>query len=154
MVEKNYDEAQGGWHTQCADAARRIAAEAFDVSDDALNAPNRCRAHIALARQVAMYLTHVVAAVSLSDIATAFARDRTTVSHACRRVEDKRDELIFDMQLERLEASMRREMERIRMAELLEVKGLQTSDMMMQRGRAGLFLERATPIIPFRRWRR
>ena len=132
MVEKNYDEAQGGWHTQCADAARRIAAEAFDVSDDALNAPNR----------------------SLSDIATAFARDRTTVSYACRRVEDKRDELIFDMQLERLEASMRREMERIRMAELLEVKGLQTSDMMMQRGRGGLFLERTTPIIPFRRWRR
>jgi len=155
VYKKNNDEADRGWHIQCADAARRIAAVAFDVSDDALNAPNRCCAHIALARQVAMYLTHVVASVSLSDIATTFSRDRTTVSHACRRVEEKRDELIFDLQLERLEAGMRREMERIRLADILEAKCHQSSDMLLHYGRhTGSYYEHKARILPFRRWRR
>jgi hypothetical protein len=47
-------------------------------------------------RQVAMYICHVVLSLSLSDIGTAFGRDRTTVGHACNRVEDRRDDASFD----------------------------------------------------------
>ena len=47
-------------------------------------------------RQIAMYVCHVVLSLSLSDIGTAFGRDRTTVGHACNVVEDRRDDAGFD----------------------------------------------------------
>jgi len=47
-------------------------------------------------RQVAMYVCHVVLRLSLSQIGAAFGRDRTTVSHACNVVEDRRDDAAFD----------------------------------------------------------
>ncbi|WP_371877960.1 helix-turn-helix domain-containing protein [Shinella zoogloeoides] len=47
-------------------------------------------------RQIAMYVSHVVLGLSLSDIGAAFGRDRTTVSHACNVVEDRRDDASFD----------------------------------------------------------
>ena len=47
-------------------------------------------------RQIAMYVCHVVLRLSLSDIGAAFGRDRTTVSHACNVVEDRRDDASFD----------------------------------------------------------
>jgi chromosomal replication initiation ATPase DnaA len=43
-----------------------------------------------------MYVCHVVLQVSLTDIGYAFGRDRTTVSHACNVVEDRRDDPAFD----------------------------------------------------------
>lgn len=47
-------------------------------------------------RQVAMYVSHVVLRLSLSEIGAAFGRDRTTVGHACNVVEDRRDDAAFD----------------------------------------------------------
>lgn len=47
-------------------------------------------------RQIAMYICHVVLQVSLTDIGTAFGRDRTTVGHACNVVEDRRDDKAYD----------------------------------------------------------
>ncbi|MGQ3211586.1 MAG: helix-turn-helix domain-containing protein [Shinella sp.] len=47
-------------------------------------------------RQIAMYVCHVVLRLSQSDIGVAFGRDRTTVGHACNRVEDRRDDVAFD----------------------------------------------------------
>ncbi len=47
-------------------------------------------------RQISMYVCHVVLQVSLTDIGYAFGRDRTTVSHACNVVEDRRDDPAFD----------------------------------------------------------
>jgi len=47
-------------------------------------------------RQIAMYVSHVVLCHSLTDIGLAFGRDRTTVSHACHVIEDRRDEPGFD----------------------------------------------------------
>lgn len=47
-------------------------------------------------RQIAMYVCHVVLRLSQSDIGEAFGRDRTTVGHACNRVEDRRDDVAFD----------------------------------------------------------
>ncbi|HTO30862.1 MAG TPA: helix-turn-helix domain-containing protein [Pararhizobium sp.] len=47
-------------------------------------------------RQISMYVCHVVLQISLTDIGHAFGRDRTTVSHACNVVEDRRDDTAFD----------------------------------------------------------
>lgn len=47
-------------------------------------------------RQIAMYICHVALRISLSDIGQSFGRDRTTVSHACGVVEDRRDDPAFD----------------------------------------------------------
>ena len=57
----------------------------------------------ALARQVAMYLAHVGCGLSLTEVGRLFARDRTTVAHACERVEDMRESAPFDRALELLE---------------------------------------------------
>ncbi len=47
-------------------------------------------------RQISMYVCHVVLQISLTDIGHSFGRDRTTVSHACNVVEDRRDDPAFD----------------------------------------------------------
>jgi chromosomal replication initiation ATPase DnaA len=65
---------------------------------------SRCRAKTARARQMAMYLSHVVFGVSLAEIGEAFGRDRTTVSYACGLIEDLRDDPVFDAEMDRLES--------------------------------------------------
>jgi len=69
--------------------------------------PTRGRARAALARQVAIYLTHVAFELSLARVAAAFGRDRSTAAHACHKVEDGRDDPAFDACLEDLEACLR-----------------------------------------------
>lgn len=63
----------------------------------------RGKASIAMARQVAMYLAHISCRLSFADVGRVFDRDRTTVSHACCVVEDRRDDEAFDRALELLE---------------------------------------------------
>lgn len=58
---------------------------------------------IVLARQIAMYLAHVAFGLSFDVIGQAFGRDRTTVAHACRAVEDGRDDIWFDCRIATLE---------------------------------------------------
>jgi len=82
-------------------------AAALGVQLHDMRAPTRCRAHIAFARQVAMYLAHVSFGLSFTDIGKCFARDRTTVAHACRLVEDRRDDPRWDASLDYLEAAVR-----------------------------------------------
>ena len=65
--------------------------------------PERGPRDMARARQVAMYLSHVGLEMSLSRVAIAFDRDRSTVAHACHRIEEMRDEADFDAWLDRLE---------------------------------------------------
>jgi chromosomal replication initiation ATPase DnaA len=77
-------------------------ATVFEVDDHDLRAPTRGSPRAAFARQVAMYLAHVVCGLSLTEVGTLFARDRTTVSHACRVVEDQRDDPELDGRLEHL----------------------------------------------------
>tara|TARA_R110000765_G_C18548700_1_gene561964 strand:- start:103 stop:465 length:363 start_codon:yes stop_codon:yes gene_type:complete len=64
---------------------------------------SRCRSDTARARQLAMYLSHVVLGRSLTEIGDAFGRDRTTVSHACAVIEDMRDDPAFDAEVTELE---------------------------------------------------
>jgi chromosomal replication initiation ATPase DnaA len=58
---------------------------------------------VTFARQVAMYLTHVGAGLPQTEVGRLFARDRTTVAHACAVVEERRDDPVFDRSLEVLE---------------------------------------------------
>lgn len=54
-------------------------------------ATDRGRSDEARSRQITMYLLHTSLSLTYSEIACALGRDRTTVSHACRLVEDGRD---------------------------------------------------------------
>lgn len=87
-------------------ASRRvcaIVARDFGIGVDDLLAATRGTRQVALARQAAMYLCHVGFALSFAAIGRAFARDRTTVAHACRLVEDNRDDIWFDCRIAALE---------------------------------------------------
>lgn len=48
-------------------------------------------------QQIAMYVCHVVLQMTMTEIALAFGKDRTTVGHACARVEDRRDDGGYDL---------------------------------------------------------
>ncbi|WP_083762498.1 helix-turn-helix domain-containing protein [Parvibaculum lavamentivorans] len=108
--------AESGWvagtinRVQAAQVAlmQETVARAWNVPVDEIRSPTRRRAPVAQARQVAMYLTHVLYGFSLSAVGRHFGRDRTTAAHACRLVEDRRDDENFDMLLDRLEHALRR----------------------------------------------
>jgi chromosomal replication initiation ATPase DnaA len=75
-----------------------------DISD--LCAATRRSPRAAFARQVAMYLAHVVCGLSLTEVGALFGRDRTTVAHACEVVEDRRDDPDLDARLDHLECAV------------------------------------------------
>ncbi|HEY0330415.1 MAG TPA: helix-turn-helix domain-containing protein [Rhodopseudomonas sp.] len=79
-----------------------VAAD-FGLDPALLTAAPRGSPRVALARQVAMYLSHVGFALSFETIGRLFGRDRTTVGHACRVVEDSRDDIWMDCRLAALE---------------------------------------------------
>ncbi len=78
-------------------------ASVFDVEIEHMRLPSRGPARVATARQVAMYLAHVVCGLSLTEAGVLFERDRTTVAHACRVVEDRREDQDFDRAIGLLE---------------------------------------------------
>ena len=78
----------------------------FEVEAGDLAAATRRSPRVAFARQVAMYLTHVVCGLSMTEVGVLFSRDRTTVAHACEVVEDRRDNQDLDRRLERLECAI------------------------------------------------
>jgi len=98
----------GGADAETANRTRRSGIEiavsqVFGVGLDELRGLTRGRAKAALARQVAMYLAHVVCGMSLTQVGRTFDRDRTTVAHACGLIEDRRDDPSFDRLMELLE---------------------------------------------------
>ncbi|MGF7160467.1 hypothetical protein FHS85_002090 [Rhodoligotrophos appendicifer] len=80
---------------------------AWRIPQTELIATTRCRAEVAWARQVGMYLAHVSCGMSLSESGRLFGRDRTTAAHACRLVEDERDDPAIDASLDALDAVLR-----------------------------------------------
>ena len=85
----------------------RVVAGVFEVDTTLLRLPTRGRRPIAEARQVAMYLAHVSCGLSFTDIGALFERDRTTVAHACKKTEDRREDPDFDRAIELLERTIR-----------------------------------------------
>ena len=78
----------------------------FKVRHESLRASTRGPADVARARQVAMYACHTLLGLSLTDVGHLFERDRTTVAHACRLVEDLRDDKDFDAMMACLERAV------------------------------------------------
>jgi chromosomal replication initiation ATPase DnaA len=93
------------------DLAAIATASAFALPLAELTVATRGAPDAAFARQSAMYLAHVAFGLSFSAIGRAFGRDRTTAAHACRLVEDRREDPAVDAVLASLEsacASLRR----------------------------------------------
>ncbi len=84
----------------------RMVARSHGFSVEELFRHSRSRAPIAATRQMAMYLMHVVLGRSLTQVGNFFQRDRTTVSYACMRIEDLRDDPQFDEELGNLEEAI------------------------------------------------
>lgn len=87
-----------------------VAAD-FGLDQAILTGPTRGAPRTAFARQTAMYLAHVCFGLSYDVIGRVFGRDRTTVSHACAVIEDRRDDIWVDCRLATLELICRSVME-------------------------------------------
>lgn len=79
----------------------------FGIVETNLVKPHKAGRHLRFARQVAMYLAHIVYELNHTQIGRLFSKDRSTVSHACKVVEDSREDGVFDMKLIRLENFLR-----------------------------------------------
>jgi hypothetical protein len=95
LVMRSESERACHWAAFCA-------ASDFGLDMAALLAPTRGSPRAAFARQVAMYLAHTGFELSFATIGKVFERDRTTVAHACRVIEDGRDDIWLDCRLEAL----------------------------------------------------
>jgi hypothetical protein len=84
-----------------------LVADAFQIPPKHFLAPTRGKPAHARARQAAMYLAHVALGVSITAIGAFFRRDRSTVAHACRQVEDRRDDFVFDLMMAELALAAR-----------------------------------------------
>ncbi len=80
----------------------------FGVPDIEVWSQTKGDSRSSFARQIGMYLTHIVFEINLSRVARTFNRDRSTASHACRVVEESRDDELIDDKLTRLEAFLER----------------------------------------------
>lgn len=90
----------------CRDVTLCVAQD-FGLDPAMMTTSKRGAPRVAFARQVAMYLAHVGFALSFETIGRVFRRDRTTVSHACRVIEDSRDDIWLDCRLATLERMCR-----------------------------------------------
>lgn len=114
----------GGWATgrginrMASTELRRLAADrpetaarvtaglvglAMGISPAEILSPCRGSTRAAFARQLCMYLLHTSLSLPYGEIARICGRDRTTVSHACRTMEDVRDDWRQDRLIQDLE---------------------------------------------------
>jgi chromosomal replication initiation ATPase DnaA len=84
----------------------QLVMRTFGLELPTLRADRRGRAPIAFARQVAIYISHVHLRMTLTEVARYFRRDRTTAGHACRRVEDRREDPDVDRRIEAVEVAL------------------------------------------------
>ena len=90
-------------HAAIRDGIVAVLAAVFSIPAETFQQSTRGHAASAFARQTAMYLAHTGFGLSYSDAGRLFNRDRTTAAHACRVVEDRRDDPKVDRLLQNLE---------------------------------------------------
>lgn len=83
-----------------------VVCDAYEISLLQISSNSRGKFKIAEARQVAMYLVHTWLGKSMNEVAEFFHRDRTTISHACVKIEDMRDDAKFDQMVTCLEEKL------------------------------------------------
>ena len=91
----------------CARLATGIAAFALRCDPGLPLDRSRGNRDAVAVRRLAMYLTYTAFGMSLARCAVAFARDRSTVAHACQTVEDQREDDSFDEWVDGLENGLR-----------------------------------------------
>jgi len=82
-------------HLRCR-VVRQLTAEMVMLVGERVQMRRDRRRSSCHVRQISMYVCHVVLQISMTDIGLSFGRDRTTVSHACHVVEDRRDNPAYD----------------------------------------------------------
>ena len=87
----------------CAGVTQILVAQVYGVTLDEIRAVTRRDSQTAFARQIAMYLAHIVFSMSIGEVAKAFARDRSTVCYAIQRIEAMREDADLDSTLGWLE---------------------------------------------------
>lgn len=88
---------------EACDCLIDLAAAFYNLPSKELRRSGRCTDEISRARQIAMYVAHVVLGLTMIEIGKGFGRDRTTVVHACHLIEDLRDDPDFDHIISRTE---------------------------------------------------
>ncbi|MBV9571486.1 MAG: chromosomal replication initiator DnaA [Alphaproteobacteria bacterium] len=89
--------------------AQAVAAHAFGLPLAAIaNAEVPAGPQAFRGRQLAIYLSRSVLKRSLRGVGRAFGRTHPTVLHACRRIEEEREDPVFDRTVEWLEMLVRR----------------------------------------------
>jgi chromosomal replication initiation ATPase DnaA len=83
-----------------------LVASAFRVDVDDIRASSRGTSTVAFARQVAMYLAYTRLGAPYALAGAIFGRDRTTAAHACRLVEERREDPRIDSTLDYLERAV------------------------------------------------
>ena len=89
--------------TKYCNLAAIYAAKHCEVPITLLMGKTRAKAGVARARQIAIYVAHTTFSVPYREAATFFQRDRTTIAHACKTIEDKRDDECFDAKVSLIE---------------------------------------------------
>lgn len=90
-----------------------LAAAAHGVTSAEVLSRRRCSIEVTVARQLAMYLVHTLLRQTYKEVGVLFGRDRTTVSHACARTEDRReDKSPFELDVAGIEAMLMGEVDR------------------------------------------
>jgi chromosomal replication initiation ATPase DnaA len=105
-LERSAGDEVSDWAPRRAGMAQAIVAHVYDVTLEELRGRRRGGRRAALARQVAMYLSHTALRISVADVARAFTRHRSTAHHALRLVEDLRDDPEIDRTLVKLETML------------------------------------------------
>ncbi len=86
--------------------AAALTAYALGLRTECILSTERGRPVHARARQIAMYLVYTGLGISLARVGRAFGRDRSTAAHACRAIEEARDDPDFDQWIEQLMAGL------------------------------------------------
>lgn len=84
----------------------QLVAQERGVSMTKLLRRSRGSGRAASARQLAIYLSHVLLERPQDVVAALFSRDRTTVTHAVQAVEDRRDTPELEQEIARIEARL------------------------------------------------
>jgi chromosomal replication initiation ATPase DnaA len=84
----------------------RTVARVHEVSLRQMLASERGTAREARARQLAMYLAHVLLGRRQDAVGLLFGRDTSTVSYACRVIEDRRDEPSLEAEIAKIEGRL------------------------------------------------
>lgn len=89
-------------------ALSKIVAEEMGVCLTNMLRRSRGFGRATRARQISIYLAHVLLSRPQHDVAEMFGRDRTTVAHAMHAVEDRRDDPRVERLIERIERRFER----------------------------------------------